>query len=121
MGAKDAKIVGEALAAVLPHHDKPWYRVSYLLRLNLLLLIPLMSSAIAGYDGKPPLSLTLNPNPVPTNDPNTFFRLHDERSPSPPFLETRLQQSKRARPRRRQRRPIRRLHRHVPVLRVVVG
>lgn len=51
MGAKDAKIVGEALAAVLPQHDKPWYRISHLLRLNLLLLIPLMSSAIAGYDG----------------------------------------------------------------------
>ncbi|KAH7128762.1 hexose transporter-like protein [Dendryphion nanum] len=51
MSSKDAKVVGEALAAVLPQHDKPWYRVSYLLRLNLLLVIPLMSSAVAGYDG----------------------------------------------------------------------
>lgn len=51
MGAKDTKTVGEALAAVLPQHNVPWYRVSHLLKLNLLLMIPLMSSAVAGYDG----------------------------------------------------------------------
>ncbi|KAI8943380.1 hypothetical protein NX059_001395 [Plenodomus lindquistii] len=51
MGAKEAKVVGEALAEVLPQTNKPWYRVPYLLRLNLLLLMPLMSSAVAGYDG----------------------------------------------------------------------
>ncbi|KAF2845378.1 hexose transporter-like protein [Plenodomus tracheiphilus IPT5] len=51
MAAKDAKVVGEALAEVLPQTSKPWYRVPYLLSLNLLLLMPLMSSAVAGYDG----------------------------------------------------------------------
>jgi MFS family permease len=43
--------VGRALAEALPHTGKPFYRVPHLLKLNLLLLIPLMSSAIAGYDG----------------------------------------------------------------------
>jgi hypothetical protein len=42
---------GQAVADVLPQHGKPWYRVSHLLKLNMLLLIPLMSSAIAGFDG----------------------------------------------------------------------
>lgn len=48
---KDQDIVGEALAAVLPQHDKPWLRVPHLLKLNLILLVPLLSSAVAGYDG----------------------------------------------------------------------
>ncbi|OJJ77918.1 hypothetical protein ASPBRDRAFT_114178 [Aspergillus brasiliensis CBS 101740] len=48
---KDQEIVGEALAAVLPQHDKPWFRVPHLLKLNLILLVPLLSSAVAGYDG----------------------------------------------------------------------
>jgi hypothetical protein len=43
---------GQALAEVLPQNDKAWYRVPYLLKLNLLLMIPLMSSAVAGFDGK---------------------------------------------------------------------
>lgn len=46
---------GQALAEVLPRNDKAWYRVPYLLKLNLLLMIPLMSSAVAGFDGKPAL------------------------------------------------------------------
>ncbi|EXJ72620.1 uncharacterized protein A1O5_03766 [Cladophialophora psammophila CBS 110553] len=48
---KDQDIVGDALAKVLPKHDKPWYRVAHLLELNLILLVPLLSSATAGYDG----------------------------------------------------------------------
>ncbi|OQV08598.1 hypothetical protein CLAIMM_12843 [Cladophialophora immunda] len=48
---KDQDIVGDALAKVLPKHDKPWYRVPHLLELNLILLVPLLSSATAGYDG----------------------------------------------------------------------
>ncbi|KAB8255192.1 general substrate transporter [Aspergillus pseudonomiae] len=48
---KDQDIVGEALAAVLPQHGKPWFRVPHLLKLNLILLVPLLSSAVAGYDG----------------------------------------------------------------------
>ncbi|KAK5078276.1 hypothetical protein LTR64_003315 [Lithohypha guttulata] len=48
---KDSEIVGEALAKVLPSYQKPWYRVPHLLKLNLVLLVPLLSSAVAGYDG----------------------------------------------------------------------
>lgn len=44
-------IVGEHLAKVLPSHNKPWYRTSHLLKLNLILLVPLLSSSVAGYDG----------------------------------------------------------------------
>jgi len=43
--------VGEELAKVLPQSDKPWWRKAYLLRLNLVLLVPLFSSATVGYDG----------------------------------------------------------------------
>ncbi|KAK9473856.1 general substrate transporter [Dipodascopsis tothii] len=39
------------LEDVLPKHNKPWYKVPSLLKLNLLLLIPIMSSTIVGYDG----------------------------------------------------------------------
>ena len=49
---KDQDIVGEALASVLPQHDRLWFRVPNLLKLNLVLLVPLLSSAVAGYDGK---------------------------------------------------------------------
>lgn len=49
---KDQDIVGEALASVLPQYDRPWFRVPHLLQLNLILLVPLLSSAVAGYDGK---------------------------------------------------------------------
>lgn len=48
---KDQDIVGEALASVLPQHDRAWPFVPHLLKLNLVLLIPLLSSAVAGYDG----------------------------------------------------------------------
>ncbi|KAK1517158.1 lactose permease [Colletotrichum costaricense] len=42
---------GSALAAVLPANPKPWYLTPHLLKLNLLLLVPLFSSASVGYDG----------------------------------------------------------------------
>ncbi|KAF2137969.1 uncharacterized protein K452DRAFT_353233 [Aplosporella prunicola CBS 121167] len=48
---KAADIVGPRLAEVLPATDKHWIRTPHLLRLNLLLLVPLLSSAVAGYDG----------------------------------------------------------------------
>jgi hypothetical protein len=48
---RDAKIVGTALAEVLPQTNKYWFQESHLLRLNLLLLIPLLSSSVSGYDG----------------------------------------------------------------------
>lgn len=49
---KNQDIVGEALASVLPQYDRPWFRVPHLLQLNLILLVPLLSSAVAGYDGR---------------------------------------------------------------------
>lgn len=49
---KDQDIVGAALAKVLPKYEKNWYRVPHLLKLNLILLVPLLSSGVAGYDGK---------------------------------------------------------------------
>ncbi|CAJ2503064.1 Uu.00g104580.m01.CDS01 [Anthostomella pinea] len=48
---KDAEIVGASLAEVLPHTGKYWFQQSHLLRLNLILLIPLLSSSVSGYDG----------------------------------------------------------------------
>jgi hypothetical protein len=48
---KDIDIVGEALGKVLPAYDKPWFKIPHLLQLNLILLVPLLSSAVAGYDG----------------------------------------------------------------------
>lgn len=47
----DAKIVGTELAEVLPQTDKYWFQQPHLLRLNLLLCIPLLSSSVSGYDG----------------------------------------------------------------------
>ena len=49
---RDAKIVGSALAEVLPQTNKWWFQQSHLLQLNLLLLIPLLSSSVSGYDGR---------------------------------------------------------------------
>ncbi|KAI1271845.1 hexose transporter [Xylaria sp. FL0933] len=48
---KDSQIVGEALAQVLPKTDRYWFQQPHLLKLNLLLLVPLLSSSVAGYDG----------------------------------------------------------------------
>lgn len=48
---KNEQIVGAALAEVLPVTDKWWFQRSDLLRLNLILLVPLLSSSVAGYDG----------------------------------------------------------------------
>lgn len=50
--ARDANIVGEALAGVLPSTDKYWFQQSHLLRLNGILFIPMLSSAVFGYDGR---------------------------------------------------------------------
>lgn len=45
------EIVGPNIARVLPDYGKIWLKVPHLLRLNLILLVPLLSSATAGYDG----------------------------------------------------------------------
>lgn len=49
---RDSQIVGEQLARVLPQYNKPWFKVPHLLQLNLILLVPLLSSAVSGYDGE---------------------------------------------------------------------
>lgn len=49
---RDAKIVGDALAEVLPPLKQWWWQESHLLKLNLLLIIPLLSSSVSGFDGK---------------------------------------------------------------------
>ena len=49
---RDAKIVGMALAEVLPQTEKYWFQQPHLLQLNLLLLVPLLSSSVSGYDGE---------------------------------------------------------------------
>ncbi|EMD94380.1 hypothetical protein COCC4DRAFT_64797 [Bipolaris maydis ATCC 48331] len=50
-GKGEERAVGQDLAAVLPVEPKPWYQTRHLLRLNLCLLVPLLSSATLGYDG----------------------------------------------------------------------
>ena len=82
---KDSEIVGQALARVLPSYDKSWYRVPHLLKLNLVLLVPLLSSAVAGYDGKQA--------PAKTKKVSNKSRLDDERPPINKLVEDLLQQS----------------------------
>lgn len=48
---KNERIVGRALAEVIPDTDKFWFQIPHLLHLNLILVIPLLSSSVAGYDG----------------------------------------------------------------------
>lgn len=48
----DADIVGAALTQVLPQTDKYWFQQPHLLRLNFVLLVPMLSSSVFGYDGK---------------------------------------------------------------------
>lgn len=45
-------IAGEAIEQVLPVTNKYWFQIPHLLQLNLILLVPLLSSSVAGYDGK---------------------------------------------------------------------
>lgn len=37
---------------VLPQTELPWYRTKHLVLLNLMLLVPLLSSSAVGYDGQ---------------------------------------------------------------------
>ncbi|KAK7420352.1 hypothetical protein QQX98_002775 [Neonectria punicea] len=46
-----AAAAGSDITAVLPDDPRPWYRTPHLIRLNLLLLVPLVSSGAIGYDG----------------------------------------------------------------------
>ncbi|KAL8309982.1 hypothetical protein RB597_010002 [Gaeumannomyces tritici] len=56
MGVSDKKkesehAAGAEFAAVLPRDGKSWYQTAHIIKLNLLLMIPLLSSATVGYDG----------------------------------------------------------------------
>ena len=42
---------GRELLDVVPKLDKPWYRYPHLLKLNLLLLAPILAQVVSGYDG----------------------------------------------------------------------
>ena len=81
---KDSEIVGEALAKVLPSYGKAWYQVPHLLKLNLFLLVPLLSSSVAGYDGRQARTSAMKTS-------NTF-RLHDEWAPIDELVESIFQQ-----------------------------
>lgn len=48
---------GSPILQVLPDDSRPWYRTPHLIKLNLLLLVPLVSSGAIGYDGRSPWSL----------------------------------------------------------------
>lgn len=61
---RDSKIVGRPLAELLPRTSKYWFQQSHLLRLNALLLIPLLSSSVNGYDGTLTLSSPHTPFPL---------------------------------------------------------
>lgn len=50
-------IAGDVIQQVLPVTDKYWFQYPHLLQLNLILLVPLLSSSTAGYDGKATLVL----------------------------------------------------------------
>lgn len=45
------QIVGQALANVLPKEQNHWFHIPHLLHLNSILLVPLLSPAVGGYDG----------------------------------------------------------------------
>lgn len=47
-GSKD---ISDTRVKLLPRHDKPWYRVPHLLKLNLLIGCALQYSSATGYDG----------------------------------------------------------------------
>lgn len=47
----DDAIVGKALAEVLLKTDKYWFQQPHLLKLNLVLLVPMLSASVFGYDG----------------------------------------------------------------------
>ncbi|KAH8662621.1 general substrate transporter [Xylariales sp. PMI_506] len=71
-GKKD---VSPQLAAVLPQDGIPWYRKRHLVVLNLLLIVPLLSSSTIGYDGSMMNGLQT------LSQWNTYFH-----SPSAPLL-----------------------------------
>lgn len=61
---------GATLADVLPATNKYWFQQPHLLRLNLILLVPLLSPSTFGYDGKKARSTLLC-----LTDPTRIFHL----------------------------------------------
>lgn len=49
--SRNAKVVGNELAAVLPQREKSWITQPHLLQLNFYILIVLLSSVTLGFDG----------------------------------------------------------------------
>jgi hypothetical protein len=49
-------IAGDAIQEVLPVLKGYWFQTKHLLQLNLILLVPLLSSSVAGYDSTVPFS-----------------------------------------------------------------
>ncbi|KAI8721712.1 MFS domain-containing protein [Fusarium sp. LHS14.1] len=52
--ASDAMVEDAAppkIADLIPDYKKPWWRVPHLLKLNALLLVPLLTSYVSGFDG----------------------------------------------------------------------
>ncbi|KAK9311650.1 general substrate transporter [Lipomyces starkeyi] len=49
-GSAEAAL-GKEILEVLPIHHQPWYKTKHLVHLNLILLVPLFSSATIGFDG----------------------------------------------------------------------
>ncbi|KAL3461882.1 general substrate transporter [Aspergillus heterothallicus] len=47
----EVEIVGSAVADLLPNTGKYWFQQSHLRRLNLVLVVPMLSSSVFGYDG----------------------------------------------------------------------
>lgn len=60
---RPTQVVGSALAEALPNTKKHWFQQPHLLKLNLILFIPMLSSTVVGYDGE-----FCFPNHVPTNE-----------------------------------------------------
>ncbi len=50
--ARSRQIAGAALAEALPVTRKHWFQQPHLLKLNLILLIPMLSSTVVGYYGE---------------------------------------------------------------------
>lgn len=48
---EDAQHDSKKLSDVIPDYGKPWFKVPHIARLNLLLLVPLITSYVSGFDG----------------------------------------------------------------------
>ncbi|CAK7215472.1 hypothetical protein SBRCBS47491_002493 [Sporothrix bragantina] len=47
---QDSAVLGGPLADLIPKTDKYWFQTPHLLKLNLILIVPMLSSSVFGYD-----------------------------------------------------------------------